>query len=191
MRAHVGFISSALLMLGASAFAYPEFQAYSQKVSGRRVDCAMCHISPSGPSGTGFGQISGLGAAEKKLLEEAREAEAPGHDVKSPILNAFGNNLIKELGGNAINDLTTEPEKLAAAYGYKHDVDSDGIPDAQEYLDGTDPTNSQSGRPWLLFQNNLRRNWFAVIAMAAGTFLLTWGLKGLFRYYQANEIAGE
>jgi hypothetical protein len=147
----------------------------------------MCHISPSGPSGSGFGQISGLGPAEKKLLEEAREAEGPGHDVKSPILNAFGNSLVKELGGNQINDLTTEPEKLATAYGFKHDVDNDGIPDAREYLDGTDPTSSQSGRPWPLFQNILRRNWLAVLVMAAGTFLITFGLKNLFRYYEASE----
>jgi hypothetical protein len=175
-----------LLLCGGSAWSYPEFQKYSQDRSGRRVDCAMCHISPAGPSGTGFGQISSLGPAEKQLLDEARKADAPGTEVKNPILNAFGNNLVKQLGRAAISDMTTEPEKLAPAYGFQSDIDRDGIPDAREFLDGTDPTNNQSGQPWLLFRHNMREHWFGVISMALASALILFGFQNLFRWYMVR-----
>jgi hypothetical protein len=177
-------LTLALLACTAAASAYPEFQKFAQEHSGRRVDCAMCHISPVGPSGTGAGQISGLSPAEKELLTQSRNARQPGIEVKSPILNAYGNNLVKVLGGDKITEVTTEPEKLASLYDPKSDLDDDGIADAREYLDGTDPTNAQSGRPAALFSRNLRRNAAWLVTVAAGSLLLLFGLNSLLRHYQ-------
>jgi hypothetical protein len=172
-----------LLAFAHTGFAYPEFQKFSQENSGRRVDCAMCHIAATGPSGTGLGQISGLSASEKELLSAAREAKQPGQNVKSPILNSFGNEMVRSLGGEKIAEITTEPAKLAALLGYKSDLDEDGIADAQEYLDGTDPTNNQSGKPSALFVHNLRSN---VVGLAVGVIAvcsILYGIGCLLRAY--------
>ncbi|MGI8906402.1 MAG: hypothetical protein ACR2IE_07935 [Candidatus Sumerlaeaceae bacterium] len=181
------FCVASLLLLGSTPlFGYPDFQEFSQEHSGRRVDCAMCHISPTGPSGTGLGQISSLSEAEKELLDIAREAK-PGQEVKNPLLNAFGNHMVKLLGAEKIMEITTEPERLASLYGFKSDLDSDGLADAQEYLDGTDPMNSQSGRPATLFVTNLRRNWLALTVSAVAAVLILFGIRSLLAYYSLRK----
>jgi hypothetical protein len=55
------WILLALLLASAQpALAYPEFEVWIEKNSGRYVDCAMCHSHPEGPEGVKAGQIRSL-----------------------------------------------------------------------------------------------------------------------------------
>ena len=165
------------------AMGYPEFQAYSEKHSGRSVNCAMCHVNGDGPTGDNNGQIGSLNEKQMSRLNAARAALKPGQDVDSPILNAFGNKIIKTIGMSKVLELMKDPSKLPAALGNKSDIDGDGIPDSREYEDGTDPLNPFHGDPRLLFIINLSRQqrdvMLAIIAVAATVFGLSNILKGL------------
>lgn len=183
MRALRPLLILMFVMIMRMPGAYPEFQTFSQKRSGRIVDCSMCHVSGDGPYGTKPGQVSALDANERELLTAARNASQPGQKVQSPILNAFGNHIVEKLGGDRIRDLVKEPEKLADALGYKSDLDGDGIPDAQEYLDGTDPLSSQSGTPHRLFIDNVSRYWFDILMIIVTTAVGFFGLNNLFRWF--------
>jgi hypothetical protein len=121
------------------AFAYPEFQKYVQQNSGRNVNCAMCHAHPDGPEGLKPGQIGSLKPQELDLLNRARAAFEPGQEVQSPILNAFGNDIVKRLGKSQFLLLRQDPQKLAEALGAESDLDGDSICDADEYLAGPCP----------------------------------------------------
>lgn len=167
------------LLLSPVAFAYPEFQAYSQKHSGRYVDCSMCHVNPQGPEGTQPGQIGSLSPKALQQLNRARAAFKPGANADNPILNDFGDHIINTLGRTKFIQLRRHPEKLAAALGMKSDLDGDGIPDAREYLDGTLPLDPDSGDPWLLFINNLKRYWFHVVMIILATLFGLYGLNNL------------
>jgi hypothetical protein len=171
-----------LLMLVApclSAFAYPEFQRFSQDHSGRPINCAMCHASGDGPEGAGRGQIGSLTPDELNRLNAARGAFAAGVPVESPILNEFGNNIIYRIGKTKFLELRAHPEQLAEVYGYSSDLDGDGISDAQEYLDGTQPLNGVHGNPWKLFLHNLSVYKLHVIMLALATLAGLWGLSHL------------
>ena len=111
-----------------AAVAYPEFQQFVEKNSHRTVNCAMCHISENGPVGNGEGQIGSFSAEEMKLLNKARAALAPGQDVDSPILNKFGNEIIRAVGKKDFVALKSEPAKLAVRLGEKSDLDGGGAP---------------------------------------------------------------
>ncbi len=161
--------------------AYPSFQEYSEKHSGRTVSCAMCHTNDSGPQGEGPGQISSLTEEQLKRLQSARSALEPGQKVESPILNKFGNQIIEALGKKKVVELQKNPEQLAAQLGNKSDLDDDGIPDSQEYLDGTDPTNRFHGHGWKLFLVNLDRYKFDVIMAAVAIFALDFGIAQVLK----------
>jgi hypothetical protein len=141
----------------------------------------MCHISPDGPIGSGDGQIGSLSDAEMARLNKARAALEPGQDVDSPILNEFGNHIIKALGKSKVLELRTDPAKLVEALSTKSDLDGDAIPDSREYADGTDPLNKFHGEPWLLFTNNLSREGIHVFLAVAATVALVFGLSNLIR----------
>lgn len=161
------------------AIAYPEFQAFVAKSSGRTVNCAMCHANSDGPEGTGPGQIGHLNAAELERLGRARSALQPGQNVDSPILNAFGNHIIKSIGKEKFVELKVSPAHLADLLPSDSDLDHDGIPDVREFLDGTLPISHNDGNPLLLFQNNFRTNVVAIVLTLAATICGVWGLSHL------------
>ncbi len=168
-----------LLVFGfsAPAFAYPEFQRYSKEVSGRPINCAICHTHSDGPEGLKAGQIGSLNEEEKNALGLARQAFKPGNSAKSPVLNDFGNKVLNDLGKEKLMELRNNPQLLASALAKTSDLDKDGIPDAEEFLDGTHPLNSLDGHPWKLFVNNLSKNSFHIIMMVLATAC---GLFGLY-----------
>ena len=163
--------------------AYPQFQEFSEKNSGRNVNCAMCHVNGDGPTGDGKGQIGGLTKEELDSLMKARSALAPGTLVDSPILNKFGNEIIKDIGKRQFLELRQKPKDLAKALPAQSDLDQDGISDGQEYLDGTDPLNPEHGDPLKLLMANLNKYRLHVILTFIAVMTLNWGimqfLKGL------------
>jgi len=161
------------------AHSFPQFQEFSEKHSGRTVNCAMCHLNDDGPAGDGQGQIGSLSPDEVKQLNKARTAFEPGSDVNNPILNKFGNEIIHTIGMKKFLASISDPSKLPESLGNKSDLDGDGIPDAQEYLDGTDPLNKFHGDPIKLFFINLNRSKLDLLLAASAVFLLAFGLANL------------
>jgi hypothetical protein len=141
----------------------------------------MCHRNHDGPVGLRRGQIGSLTAEEKVLYDQEQDAFDPGQDVDSPILNEFGDHIVKTLGRLQIIELAKEPEKLAAALGFESDLDHDGIPDAQEFLDGTNPLDPQSGAPWKLLGLNLKRSSFHILMTLLVTVFGVYGLNHLLK----------
>ena len=193
MRERTGctaILLSALLSLPLASEAYPEYQTFIEKNSGRSVNCAVCHTNGSGPVGNRQGQIGALSQKEMETLNKARSALNPGDlKVDSPILNRFGNSIIKTIGKKKFLEFRNDPVKLADALGSKGDLDEDGIPDAQEYLDGTDPLNKLHGDPWKLFCTNLDRFKFHLLLAAVACILLDWGFAHLIRGFALKSKA--
>lgn len=180
-----------LVVLGALSApglvrAHPEFQRSIVTLTHRSVNCAYCHTSADGPEGTALGQIGRLTAAELDQLGRARAALKPGSGVESPILNAFGNHILKSLGKARILELRLAPEQLAGALPAVGDMDHDGISDVQEYRDGTHPLLNSDGDPWRLFTFGFQRN-AAQLALALCATIL--GLYGLRHLLQGFDIA--
>lgn len=189
LRRFSPFVAAAVvLMAPLAASCYPTFQAFAEKHSGRTVNCLLCHINDNGPAGDGPGQIGSLNAAELARLNEARTAMLPGTNVNSPIMNRFGNHIIKSLGMTKVMQAMADPAQLAVALGDKSDLDGDGIPDSREFLDGTDPLNKFHGDPWLLFTINLARYRVQLILAALSVGLLCYGLN---RVYQGYLLSGQ
>ncbi|MBP9854165.1 MAG: hypothetical protein KBD53_04780 [Candidatus Omnitrophica bacterium] len=178
MKIIVGVILLTFIYLHP-AFAHPEFQRYSKEVSGRSINCAICHMHSDGPEGLKPGQIGSLNQDELNALGLARQAFKPGAGVKSPILNEFGNSMLNQLGKEQILVLKQHPELLAGLLSKTDDLDGDGIMDAQEFLDGTHPLNSIDGLPGKLFKNNLLKNRFHILMIVLATFLGLFGLRCL------------
>lgn len=184
------FVSSlpcCFFLLVSRVNAFPQFQAFSEKNSGRPVNCGMCHTHPEGPSGSGAHQLGSLTPEEMQRVNLSRVALEPGQDIDNPILNAFGNHIIKTVGAKKVVEYAGDPAKLATALGNGSDLDGDGIPDAQEYLDGTDPLDRNHGDPGKLLLINLRRNGgqVAFIVVVIGLILL--GLTGMLRTMRHSD----
>ena len=193
-RARPGIASLFILAFTISPFAwgYPEFQQYVQKTSGRTVNCAMCHSHPDGPEGLKPGQIGSLTKEELDLLGRARAAFEPGQNVDNPLLNAFGNSIIKKLGKTKFLQIRLHPEELPAALGTESDLDSDGVPDGAEFVAGTDALDEGSGPPAKLFVHNLRENAFNLIMMILATALGIYGLNAVLHGFdQAMRARGK
>lgn len=173
----IGFI----FLVCSPLFAYPDFQVFIKKNSGRAVDCAFCHANPNGPEGNGPGQLGSLAPEEFDRLNYARAAFDPGRSVNSPILNTFGNRIISDLGKKQFLDFKTHPKDLAAALGNGVDLDRDGIPDSKEFLDGTHPLKNTDGDPLTLLRINLSRNRVHVFILILATLITLWGLNNVFR----------
>ncbi len=170
-------------------YSYPEFQAYSEKISGRTVDCAMCHVNAYGPMGDAAGQLGSLSPADIEKVNQVRLAMSPGNKVDSPILNKFGNQIIETLGGQRFIEIKSDPSKLAPALGKSSDLDGDGIPDSTEYLDGTDPLNKYSGNPYLLFFNNFSRYWGHILLAFVAIALIGYGIINLLKAFVPNNLS--
>lgn len=181
----------ALCIAAPVLHAYPEFHRFIVKNSRRAIDCAFCHVNRDGPEGTGPGQIGHLTPEELERLGHARAALAPGMKVDSPILNAFGNHIINSIGKQQFAELRVAPEQLAKALPKDSDLDHDGIPDVQEYLDGTHPLLASDGRPWLLFKNNFRNNLVQILLTFGATVIGLFGLKHLLNGFAIAADAGE
>jgi hypothetical protein len=166
--------------------AYPQFQTFSEKHSHKVSDCSMCHVNASGPTGNEAGQVGGLSAQELERLNKARAAMEPGQEIDSPILNEFGNKIIKSIGRRKFLELIPAPEGLAPALGSKSDLDGDGISDATEYLEGTDPLNKSHGEPLRLFLINLGRYKVHIVLLVLACGLLNWGLSSLIQWFSTR-----
>lgn len=195
MQSLRGLMGIFFLGICASLPAYPEYQAFIVKESGRPVNCGMCHTNADGPNGTGFGQIGRLSQGDLMQLTQARAALQPGSTVNSPILNAFGNRIVHELGREKIIELKHQPAKLAELLKPDVDLDHDGIPDYQEYLEGTHPLKKSDGNPWKLFKINFQRNIahivLTAVATAAGLYGLIHLLHGFTQMARTRSSAGE
>jgi hypothetical protein len=165
------------------AAAYPEMEAWVETHSGRSVDCAMCHTHPDGPEGVKAGQIRSLDAEELARLNQARAAFEPGMGVDSPILNDFGDRILNDVGKRRFLEIrATNPGLLVAALGEEGDLDGDGIPDATEYAEGTDPLDPQHGDPVRLLRHNLVRHWFDLLMIGLATACGLYGLNHLLEW---------
>lgn len=186
-----GTLLAVLLGTPALAQAYPEFQRRIQSQSGRVVSCGMCHTHPDGPDGVKHGQIGSLSQNEQQALSRSRGMLEPGPLVDNPILNPFGDYLVGHLGRKKLMIYKPHPATLITAIDQHHDLDGDGIADARELRDGTDPTDPRHGDPGLLFLQNIRRYWFHLVMLAAATLLGLFGLNRLFRWfaYEARRAA--
>jgi len=176
-----------MLICISPTFAYPAFQKFSQKHSSRIVSCAMCHVNAQGPSGQEEGQLLSLNTAELEKVDAARDASAPGVDVNSPIMNRFGNHIIKTLGMDKINEAVADPALLAKELGDKSDLDDDGISDSQEFLDGTDPLNKFNGDPFKLFWINLSKYKLELLFVTAAMGLIIFGLSNCIKRWQETK----
>lgn len=185
----LGLSAAGALALCGTAHAYPEFEAYVEQVSGMPVNCSMCHTHPDGPEGLKPGQIGSLDQGQLEKLNRARAAFEPGEDVDSPILNAFGERLIEELGKKRFLQLRLEPEELPNAMPGDSDLDGDGVSDMAEYLAGTHPLDPHHGPPWQLFLINLQRKAFHVVMLVLATALGLYGLNNLVRGFEALGAA--
>jgi len=174
------------ITMASECLAYPEFQRFSQVNSGRPINCAMCHANGDGPEGASRGQIGSLTPDELNRLNAARGAFAPGIAVQSPILNAFGNKIISTIGKTRFLELRAHPEQLAEVYGFQSDLDSDGIADAQEYLEGTHPLNNVHGNPLSLFLHNLKVYRLHVILTVLATIAGFYGFSHLLHGLAAS-----
>ena len=163
------------------ALAYPQFQEYVEKKSHQPINCAMCHQNGNGPEGQSEGQIGGLSEEEIKRLNFARAAFEPGSKINSPILNKFGNKIVKALGRKKVLSLVREPDKLYEALPADSDIDEDGVSDRDEYIDGTDPTNEFHADPLKLFMINILRYKLHIILAAIAIFSINFGLGHLIK----------
>jgi len=184
----IAILAAVLALVPAAASAHPEFQAWSQTTSERFVNCAMCHAHPDGPEGMKAGQIGSLTAEQLRLLNGARGAFEPGGDVRSPILNEFGNSILSRLGRREVIALRPHPADLAPKLDPLSDIDGDGLPDEREYREGTDPLDAQSGNPWALFRINLVRQRFHILMVALATICGLYGLHNLL--HGLHRLAG-
>lgn len=169
----------ALFFVVPTLHAYPEFHTFIVKHSRRSIDCAYCHVNRDGPEGPGPGQVGHLKPEELEQLGRARAALAPNMKADSPILNTFGKHIINSIGKQKFVEMRLAPAQLATALPKDSDLDHDGIPDAQEYLDGTHPLMKSDGRPWLLFKCNFRANLVQILLAAGATVIGLFGLKHL------------
>lgn len=182
----VAIALAVFVALAARARAHNEFQQFVRKNSGRAVDCALCHIHSNGPEGTGAGQVGSLSADELSRLGRARGAFEPGANVDSPILNDFGDLILQRVGKKRILELRSAPGQLTAELGFEGDLDSDGIPDAREYLEGTHPLLASDGDPWSLFVHNLGRHAFQLTMITVATLITLFGLVNLLHGFAAR-----
>lgn len=173
------------LIVNSTAWAYPEFQQFLQKSSGRTTNCAMCHAHPDGPEGIKPGQIGYLSPEEMNQLNRARAAFEPGNTTQNPILNAFGNSIVNKLGKTRFLQIRLHPEELPAALGNDSDLDGDGVSDTEEMVAGTNPLDETHGPPLALLLVNLRRYWFHLLMMVLATVSGIYGLNQMLRGYEA------
>ncbi|MHB9025122.1 MAG: thrombospondin type 3 repeat-containing protein [Armatimonadota bacterium] len=181
MAARWWVVFAILIMSAAHLAAFPEYQAFIKEHSGQPVNCAFCHTHSDGPDGMDRGQLGRLTPDELARVNQSRGALAPGPVIDNPILNDFGDQMVAAVGMQNVLDFKQTPAGLAAALGKHSDLDGDGIPDAREYLDGTNPLDRFHGQPGRLFVNNLWRYKERLVLASLLVGLLLFGLVNLLR----------
>lgn len=170
--------------------AFSEYVDFIRLESGRETNCALCHINPEGPAGSGAGQLGRLDSLQHNALARARAAMAPGFDVESPILNRFGNAIIKSVGRQQFLDLRRDAQlqknplvlkRITTLMDTNSDLDGDGISDIRELLDGTQVMHANHGNPGRLFLANVKRHALFLAVVAAALGLIIFGLGRLLR----------
>ncbi len=185
MMRRYGLLLAIAVLAAQPALAYPEFEVWSEKTSGKFIDCALCHSHPDGPEGVKAGQIRSLSRQELERLGEARAAFEPGIAIDNPILNPFGDRIIEKLGRKKFIEIrASDPGQLVALYGMDSDLDGDGIPDMREYMEGSSPVDSRSGDPWSLFATNLRRSWLDIFMTILATLAGLYGVNKLLLWFE-------
>jgi hypothetical protein len=179
-------MTAATFLLAPYAAAYPEFEQYIDQTSGRYVNCSMCHTHPEGPEGVKPGQIGSLNAEQMDQLNRGRAAFEPGMGIENPILNAFGNSIVEQLGKTEFLQMRLRPKDLSGALDPTIDTDGDGISDADELRAGTLPTDHNHGDPWRLFLHNLRERAFHVLMLVVATALGLYGIRALLHGFEAR-----
>lgn len=187
--------AGALILLNASpVFAYPEFETAVKMASGRNVNCALCHRNGEGPEGNNRGQMGRLLPTELDALSVARGAMVPGTAVDSPILNAFGNHLVSNLGrtkiiearlrgqANPLDGLSNLSASLSTI-----DFDGDGASDREELFAGTHPAMAHHGPLLTTISHRLKVHFWRILFTALGCALMLWGLRHLILAGKASS----
>jgi hypothetical protein len=152
--------------VGQAAHAFPPFERWISQKAGFQTDCAYCHVNPAGPSGHGVGQEGRLDERQKQHL----------HSADSPILNSFGQHLLKTLSYDKVVSSVSDPGSLAVQMkGY--DLDGDGVSDGEEMEHGTLAYDPLSAPPALVWMERLKQNWSFVVTLAVSSLA---GAAGLF-----------
>ena len=137
--------------------AFNEFQIFMEEKAKKQLNCTYCHSHPNGPEGNEEGQLDSLTEDEKKLTAYNQYLAGNTIFVNSPILNEFGNYLVKKLGYEEIVKAQNEPTKIIE--GLKDsDFDKDGIIDSTEITEGTLSNDPYDGSPLRLFVHNFKKN---------------------------------
>ena len=144
-----------------SAYAFSEFQSFIESKSKKQLNCAYCHSNVNGPEGKEKGQLDSLSEEEKQFTAYNQFLKANKELVNSPILNEFGNYLVKKLGYETIVQAQEDPNIIVEKLK-DFDLDKDGISDSEEFLDGTLSNDSLDGNPFKLFINNTKKKCFEI-----------------------------
>ena len=154
-----------------NAFAFNEFQSFIELKSKKQLNCAYCHNHTNGPEGNEPGQLGSLSEEQKQLTAYNQFLSANKELVNSPILNEFGNYLVKKLGYDTIVKAQDDPNKIVEVLK-ESDLDHDDINDSEELLDGTLPNDPLDGNPFKLFVSNIKKKWIEICFQIGSVLLL-------------------
>ena len=163
------------LFFTPNAYAFNEFQNFIEQKSKKQLNCTYCHNHINGPEGREPGQLDTLTEEEKQLTAYNQFLNANKELVNSPILNEFGNYLVKKIGYEAIVNAQNDPNQLIDKLK-DSDLDQDGISDSEELTDGTLPSDPFDGHPFKLFINNLKKNLLEIIFQIVAILLFVFSL---------------
>jgi hypothetical protein len=134
--------------------------------------------------------MGALSTEDSRRLDAAREVLDPGQTIDNPILNVFGNNLASRLGMTKVKELRKAPAFLPSYLDPASDMDDDGIADAREMVDGTQPLDDQSGDPWTFFLVNVRRQAFPLTMTLLATITGLRGIHLVLRWFGRSVAHG-
>lgn len=162
----------------SSALAFIEYGNFIELKSKKQLNCGFCHKHINGPDGNELGQLGSLTEEETKLTALNQYIEAGEILKDSPILSKFGNHLVKKVGYELIASALEDPIQVVNELK-NSDLDTDGISDAEEILEGTLPDDPLDGNPWKLFVNSTKKQWFELLFQAITIFFLVLALSKL------------
>lgn len=177
-KALISLVLFCCLFTGNPALAFNEFQSFIELKSKKQLNCAYCHSHTNGPNGSETGQLGSLSEDKKQLTAYNQFLNSNKELANSPILNEFGNYLVKNIDYEKITNAQNDPELLVNELK-DSDLDHDGISDAKELLDGTLPNDPLDGNLFKLFINNFKKKWIEIISQITVALLL---IISLFKF---------